>query len=419
MSTPSSPQDAFVHGQLINLVRTGRARTRPGLEQETGLGRKLVAQRVAQAIDLGLLEDSDLVPSGGGRPSRQLRFRTEAGHVYAGLIEATEIRAAVCRLDGTVVETTHEEWVADEGPDETMNVLDSMFARLRRRTRAEPWAFGIGVSGPVDFATGRLVAPPIMPGWDGYSVRSWLRERYDAPVWVDNDVNLMALGEWHQGSTHDGRDLLYILIDTGVGSGLISGGRVFRGDTGAAGDIGHTHVTDDPSVICRCGQSGCLEAVTGGWGLVQALTPRASESSYLAGKLAEHGQLTPQDIGLAAAAGDQLARDAVLAGTRLVGVTVANVVNFANPGVIVVGGGALRAGPDMFHALEETVRRRVTKLAGQQLTIRPASLDFQEGVIGAGIMAIEHLFSPTSVGLWIQNGTPIGRAAYLQRASAV
>ena len=204
MSTPSSPQDAFVHGQLINLVRTGRARTRPGLEQETGLGRKLVAQRVQQAIDLGLLEDADLVPSGGGRPSRQLRFRTEAGHVYAALIESTEIRAAVCRLDGTVVESSHAEWVAADGPDATMEVLDGMFTRLRRRTRTEPWAFGIGVSGPVDFTTGRLVEPPIMPGWDGYSVRAWLRDRYDAPVWVDNDVNLMALGEWHRGSRGTG-----------------------------------------------------------------------------------------------------------------------------------------------------------------------------------------------------------------------
>ena len=273
MSTPSSPQDAFVHGQLINLVRTGRARTRPALEQETGLGRKLVAQRVAQAIDLGLLEDSDLVPSGGGRPSRQLRFRADAGHVYAGLIGASEMRAAVCRLDGTLIESGHEEWVADQGPDATMEVLDAMFTRLRRRTRTEPWAFGIGVSGPVDFTTGRLVEPPIMPGWDGYSARSWFRDRYDAPVWVDNDVNLMALGEWHKGSPHDGRDLLYVLIDTGVGAGLVSGGRVFRGDTGAAGDIGHSQVTDDPSVLCRCGQSGCLEAVTGGWGLVRSLTP--------------------------------------------------------------------------------------------------------------------------------------------------
>ena len=419
MSTPSSPQDAFVHGQLINLVRTGRARTRPGLEQETGLGRKLVAQRVQQAIDLGLLEDANLVSSGGGRPSRQLRFRAEAGHVYAALIESTEIRAAVCRLDGTVVESSHAEWVAADGPDATLEVLDGMFTRLRRRTRTEPWAFGIGVSGPVDFTTGRLVEPPIMPGWDGYSVRAWLRDRYDAPVWVDNDVNLMALGEWHRGSPRDGRDLLYILIDTGVGSGLVSEGRVFRGDTGAAGDIGHTYVTDDPSVICRCGQSGCLEAVTGGWGLVQALTPRASESPYLAKKLAENGQLTAQDIGLAAAAGESLAGDAILAGARLVAATVANVVNFANPGVVVVGGGALRNGPEMFAALEETVRRRVTRLAGQRLTIRPASLDFQEGVIGAGIMAIEHLFNPGSLGMWIQNGSPIGRAAHLQQAPAV
>ena len=173
----------------------------PGSSRRPASAANLSPSALQQAIDLGLLEDADLVPSGGGRPSRQLRFRTEAGHVYAGLIESTEIRAAVCRLDGTVVESSHEEWVADDGPDATMEVLDGMFTRLRRRTRTEPWAFGIGVSGPVDFTTGRLVAPPIMPGWDGYSVRSWFRERYDAPVWVDNDVNLMALGEWHRGST--------------------------------------------------------------------------------------------------------------------------------------------------------------------------------------------------------------------------
>jgi len=103
----------------------------------------------------------------------------------------------------------------------------------------------------------------------------------------------------------------------------------------------------------------------------------------------------------------------------MVAATVANVVNFANPGVVVVGGGALPNGPEMFAALEETGRRRGTRLAGQRLTIRPASLDFQEGVIGAGIMAIEHLFNPGSLGMWIQNGSPIGRAANLQQAPAV
>src|SRR3954447_2869943 len=417
-STPS-PQEAFVHGQLINLVRTGKAVTRPGLEQETGIGRKVVTQRVQQAIDVGLLEDGDLAPSAGGRPSRLLRFRAEAGHVFAGMVGATEMTAAVATLDGTLVDSLHEDWDAAGRPEETLRILDDLFVRLARKTRTEPWAFGIGVAGPVDFATGRLVDPPIMPGWDGWSVRSWLRDRYDAPVWVDNDVNLMALGEWHKGTPQDGRDLLYVFVDEGVGAGLVSKGTVFRGDTGAAGDIGHIQVTDDPSVVCRCGQIGCLEAVTGGWGLVRRLTARAGESPVLSARLAERGRLTSQDVGLAARDGDPLASEETLRGTRLIGTTVAGVVNFLNPGTVVIGGGALRIGESVVRAFEETVRGRTTKLAEQRLTVRPASLDFHEGVTGAAILAIEQLFAPASVGIWIENGSPLGHAAPLQRTLAV
>src|SRR5829696_3439710 len=138
-STTPSPQDAYVHGQLINLVRTGRAVTRPALEQETRLGRKVVAQRVQQAIDVGLLEDGDLAPSAGGRPSRLLRFRTEAGHVYAGVLGATEMTAAVASLDGTLIASQHADWDASVGPEQTLEVLDGLFGRLARRTRTRPW----------------------------------------------------------------------------------------------------------------------------------------------------------------------------------------------------------------------------------------------------------------------------------------
>jgi glucokinase-like ROK family protein len=418
-STTPSPQEAYIHGRLINLVRTGRAVTRPALEQETGLGRKVVTQRVQQAIDVGLLEDGDLAPSGGGRPSRLLRFRTEAGHVFAGVVGATEMTAAVATLDGTIVASLHEDWEAAKGPEATLEVLDRLFVRLARKTRTEPWAFGIGVAGPVDFSTGRLVAPPIMPGWDGYSVRSWLRERYDAPVWVDNEVNLMALGEWHKGTPRDGRDLLYVFADEGVGAGLVSRGSVFRGDTGAAGDIGHMQVTDDPSVLCRCGRTGCLEAVTGGWGLVRRLTERADESPVLAARLAERGQITAEDVGRAAREGDPLAAAEVERVTRLVGATVANLVNFVNPGTVVLGGGALRVGDVVFRVFEETVRRRTSPLAAQRLQIRPASLDFHEGVTGAAILAVEQLFGSSSVGLWIEDGSPLGHAVPLQRAQVL
>ncbi len=416
-SATPSPQDAYIHGRLVNLVRTGRALTRPALEQVTGLGRKVVAQRVQQAIDVGLLEDGDLAPSSGGRPSRLLRFRAEAGHVYVGLMSAVEIWVAVATLDGVLVASLHEEWDAARGPEATLEVLDGMFGRLARKTRTEPWAFGIGVGGPVDFGTGRLVAPPILPGWDGFSVRAWLRERYDAPAWVDNDVNLMALGEWHRGQPRDGRDLLYVYVDQGVGAGLVSQGLVFRGQDGAAGDIGHVQVTEDPEVVCRCGRQGCLEAVAGGWGLIRSLTARAAESPLLSARLAERGELSAQDIGRAAQAGDPVAREAVLRSSRVVGQATASLVNFVNPGTVVLGGGVIRVGADVVRVFEETIRARVSELAGRHLSIRTASLGFDEGLVGGAILAIEHLFSPDSLGLWIEDGSPLGHAVPLQRAA--
>ena len=140
-----------------------------------------MTQRVQQAIDVGLLEDGDLAPSAGGRPSRLLRFVRKRSHVYAGMIGATEMTAAVATLDGTLIASLHEDWNAADRPEETLELLDGLFVRLARKTRTEPWAFGIGVAGPVDFATGRLVDPPIMPGWDGWSVRSWLRDATTRP----------------------------------------------------------------------------------------------------------------------------------------------------------------------------------------------------------------------------------------------
>lgn len=413
----ASPQDAFVYGRIIDFVRTGRALTRPAIERETGLGRKLVAQRVQQAIDVGLLEDGDIAPSAGGRPSRTLRMRSDAGFVYSAVVSASEMWAAVADLDGTIVDWMHAEWISAHRPQETLGQLDDLFGRLSRRTRTEPWAFGIGIAGPVDFASGVVVEPPIMPGWDGFNVRAWMRERYDAPVWVDNDVNVMALGEWHRGVPRDAGDLLYILIDTGIGAGLVSDGTVFRGHRGAAGDIGHIRVTDDPSVQCRCGRTGCLEAVSGGWGLVREMTRRAAESPRLAAVLSQGDQLTAQDIGRAAAAGDPVTRDVVHDSVRVVARTVSDLISFANPGTVVLGGGVLRIGPDVVDTFTTTIRERTTELASRDLSVRAASLDFREGITGAAILAIEQLFAPSSVGLWIEKGSPVGHAALLHRAA--
>ncbi|GAA1504705.1 putative NBD/HSP70 family sugar kinase [Agromyces terreus] len=423
-STSSSDGDAFVATALdgaalaamVELVRSGASSTRPELVSRSGLGRKIVTQRVDQAIELGLIVEGELAPSAGGRQARTLRFRAEAGRVLVAQIGASEFSAGLADLDGNLTEVSHEDWDIAAGPESTMARIHDHFETLSRRARLDrPWAIGIGLPGPVDFSTARLVAPPIMPGWDGFSARGWLREHYDAPVWVDNDVNLMAIGEWTKSPLRDERDLLFVKIGTGVGAGMIVRGRLVRGQSGAAGDIGHTHVTDDPTKVCRCGKVGCLEAVASGWSMLLEATARAAESPLLSAAMQQRGSLALGDLGEAARVGDPLATELIGTNAHAVAEVAANLVNFMNPGVLVIGGGVLRAGVQVVDEIESVVRARATDLVARDLAVRAATLDHLEGLQGAALLAVENLFSPSTLPRWIAQGTPVGHAVMLQR----
>ena len=167
-----------------------------------------------------------------------------------------------------------------DGPDRVLAWLDERFAELLAtagKTPQDVRGIGIGVPGPVAFATGQPVNPPIMPGWDGFSIPDWFADRYPAPVLVDNDVNIMALGE-HFSHWRDTDHLLFIKVGTGIGCGIVAGRLIHRGAQGAAGDIGHIRVPGNEEVLCRCGNVGCLEAIAGG----RALARRLSEAGLKA-----------------------------------------------------------------------------------------------------------------------------------------
>jgi predicted NBD/HSP70 family sugar kinase len=383
----------------------------------------VVNDRIREGVDLGVLAEVDASPSSGrrGRPSRSIRFRTEAGVLLSASLGAVSIHAAVTDLGGEVLVKAFRRIDIQDGPAVVLRTVHELFRRLLRRVGGDPqvWAVVIGLPGPVDVATGRAVAPPIMPGWGGFDVRAWFRSRWVAPVWVDNEVNLMALGEWERAVPQERRDLLYVKVATGIGSGLVTGGHLHRGDTGAAGDIGHVRVTDDPAAVCRCGKTGCLEAVASGWALVRTLTERAraGESPLLAARLAEKGRVTAEDIGVATSAGDEVALSSVTAAARVTGTAIAGVVSFANPGTLVLGGGVLRSGQVFFEEFRRAVLAGSIELAARRLAIRPASLDPDEGAIGGAVLAARNLFAPQALQIWLGSGTPVGAAQRLQGAA--
>ncbi|NQX03424.1 ROK family protein [Rathayibacter sp. VKM Ac-2856] len=401
---------------IIELVRTGRAATRPELVAASGLSRKIVTQRVEQALALGLLGEGGLAPSEGGRQARTLHFAADAGHVFAAVIGASEFTVAVSDLSGTLLATGHEDWSVANGPQETLERVRLQFERVAASAGvSRPWGIVIGVPGPVEYGSGRLVAPPIMPGWHDVNVRAWFRDHYDAPVWVDNDVNLMALGEWAAGAHRDGRDMLFVKVGTGVGAGMIIRGRLIRGERGGAGDIGHVKVSDDPAAVCRCGRVGCLEAVASGWSLLHAAQDRARESPLLAEVVDRGDALALGDLGRAALEGDPLSMELLTSAGRIVAGVVANLVNVLNPGVVAIGGGVLRGGEYFVDLVTDAVRSGCTDLVAERLVIRAASLDQLEGVTGAALLAIENVLAPAGLTQWVGEGVPFGHATALQR----
>jgi glucokinase-like ROK family protein len=383
---------------VLDAVRLGRARSRLEIAQGTGLTRAVVAQRVGELIDRGLLSEGGTGPSTGGRPARRLRFAHGSGMVLVADLGATSIDVALADLGGTIIAHHGEPADVAAGPEIILARVEALFDKLLGAAGlATPvWGIGIGVPGPVEFETGRPIAPPIMPGWDGYPVRERFAARFNVPVWVDNDVNVMALGEWRHGVARGHADVVFVKLGTGIGAGLISDGQLHRGAQGSAGDVGHIQVSDDPSTVCRCGNIGCLEALTGGAALARDATAAAREgrSPRLAEILASAGSVGAADVAIAAAHGDPVSVELLQRAGRQIGSMLAGVVNFFNPSLIVIGGGVAQAGDLLLAAIRETVYARSLPLATRDLLVQRSALGNLGGVTGAAAMVIDELFTP-------------------------
>jgi predicted NBD/HSP70 family sugar kinase len=384
-SPPSTPGTGA--GDILRLVRTDQATTRADLAALTGLARSTIAQRVDALLAHRLLVARGDSQSTGGRPPTMLAFNHDAGVALAGDLGATHSRVAVTDLGGTILSQARRDIAIAEGPEPVLSWLESAFDGLLDEIGRGPddlRGVGVGLPGPVAFATGQPVNPPIMPGWDRYPVGRRLAERYGVPALIDNDVNIMALGE-HWSSWRDQAFLLFVKIGTGIGSGIVASGHVHRGADGAAGDIGHIHVPDHDDTICRCGNRGCLEAVAGG--------------GAMAARLRELGlpTKTSKDVVDHVRAGRPEAVQLIREVGRTIGGVLASCVNVLNPAVIVIGGDISLAGEPLMAGIREVVYRRSLPLATGRLRIVPSQLDDLAGVTGAAVMVLEEVLSPAAI----------------------
>jgi glucokinase len=245
-------------------------------------------------------------------------------------------------------------------------------------------AVGFGIPSLVDSASGMSVASVHLP-LDGVPFRSLMQERLGLPVYVDNDVNLAALAELRVGAARGARFAVMLTLGTGIGGAIVIDGRVYRGADGAAGELGHVTVdVDGPP--CTCGNRGCLEAVVSGPAIGRA-GERLAAAAPPASALRAAGPLTGALVTDLALSGDADARAAVASVGELLGVGLVGIVNAFNPEVVVIGGGAARAGELLLEPARRVVAERALRPSRDRARIVPAALGDESGVIGAALFA--------------------------------
>jgi glucokinase-like ROK family protein len=382
----------------MRALRKNGQTSRAEVANITGWSRAKTSQEVNSLIEKGYLVDAGEGISKGGRKPRLLRFNSHLGYIVGIDIGATSLEIALADINGSILERAAEPADVRQPPEDLLGrcselILDLVIARGVYPEQI--LGIGIGVPGPVDFARGVLVAPPLMPDWENYPIRNFFKETFpSAFVVVDNDVNIMALGEQRSGNAVNVDHFLVIKIGTGIGCGIMAGRKIHRGSDGCAGDVGHICV-DKQGPICRCGNRGCLEAMAAGPAIAEKAMQAARDGkSELLRKMMEDngGVLTPEDVNAACREGDEAALEIIRASGQMIGDVLAGLVNFFNPSHIFIGGGIANFGNHLLIAIKRAVLRRSLPLATTNLAINFSRTGSDAGLIGAIMLALEYLF---------------------------
>ena len=377
--------------QLLETTFWSAGGPRHGMAEQLGFSKSKANALIAGLLEQGLLAEAGLQRSTGGRRAENLQLHAGLGVLVGVDIGATSLDVAVLAPDLAVLAHHGESADVREGPGVVLARVRGLIRELLQQAGFKPRqviGIGIGVPGPVNFEIGQLVNPPLMPAWDSFSIRDYLREEYAAPVFVDNDVNLMALGElWRLKRSLT--NFLVIKVGTGIGCGIVCHGEVYRGAAGSAGDVGHICV-DQEGPRCHCGNLGCVEVMAAGPAITRMAVQaaEAGESAALAECLRAQGRIDAIDVGEASRAGDASANAIVQRAGSLIGQMLASIVNFFNPSHVFIGGGITRIGPLFLAAVRQSVYQRSLALSTRHLEIQYTPLGAQAGLIGAGVLAM-------------------------------
>ncbi|GAA4510842.1 MULTISPECIES: ROK family transcriptional regulator [Nonomuraea] len=369
-------------GQVLQLIRDRTCRTRKELIEVTGLSRSTVTDRVDRLIEAGYIHESGVATSRGGRPPSVLDIDATSRLALVADLGASHARVALTDLAARPMAEEHIEMRIARGPEAVLTWVRQAFRRLLDRTgrpAGQVCGIGLNLPGSVDHASGRMIRSFLMPGWDDHPISEALRAEFEVPVLVENDANAMALGEWWS-SWRGCASLVLVKVSTGIGTGIVLDGRVYRGVEEAAGNLGHVRLSESDDRVCTCGSRGCVASLASGHAIATDL-----------------GRDTSRDVVRLVHSGDPAAIARVQEGGRTLGVVLATAVSLLNPGVLVLAGDMAETGEHYLTGIRESVYRRSLPYTTRNLDIVTSSLGDRAGIVGTAVIVMEHVLSPRAV----------------------
>lgn len=354
--------------------------TRQEIQAKTSLSRVTVSQVVQELIDHKILIEADQLPSNGGRKPNALTVNPDYGYIGICYFSATALTVAVSDLSGVIKNERREFNMIEEGPAKALpRSSEWLLEALKGIPKSKLLGIVVGVPGPVEHKTGVVINPPIMRGWDGVNISAHFNDIFDVPVFLENDVNLMVIAE-HRLIYPDVDNLIFVKMSTGIGSGLIIDGRLYRGSQGSAGDIGHVQLDALKGLPCRCGHHDCVESFSSGWALIEKLKGMGYKVK------------TVSDLVSAARKGNAEITRILNEAAGYIGHAIADAVNLLNPSKVVIQGRISESSDRVLATIKEVVYQRASALASKNLEIVSSKLDENRGIYGAAQLGIEEFF---------------------------
>lgn len=375
------------HSRLIlNLLWREREISRAELARRSSLSPSTVSAIVSDLLNTGLVEEARAGLSSGGRRPIMLRFQDEASSIIGIELGATHVSCVLTDLRARIRASWSAPALVRDEPEPTLekvtmavrSVLGAAGVELSRVL-----GIGVAVPSPVDKDHAGELLPLIVPKWEGYNVATHLETNFGRPVFVDNDANLGALAELWWGAGASASDIAFVKVATGIGAGLIIDGRIFRGSSGIAGEIGHTSI-DASGPQCVCGLKGCLTTLVG----TPALLERAHTQMRAVGN-DRPPPATIDELVNAALDGDPSSVELMRYAGKKLGIGIANMLNLLNPSTVVIGGGIARAGDLLLDPIGETIRGLSLPASISTTEIKTTSLQEWGIALGGATLALE------------------------------